>query len=319
MAKLKVALVSADRHETPEWIFSEMERLNLEFVALKCRSLDEFLSCASGAFLIWTMGVCRFVTPEILPRLKCKYIMRSGSGLDSLPVKAAEELGIIVTNTPESIAEAVAEHTVSLLLALARHIVNYDGRVRDGKWGLDKDLDCWHVTGRTLGLVGFGFIARCVARLMSGFKMKVLCFDPYQDHELLKANKVVPVDLDTLLKKSDFISIHCPLTDSTFNLIGEAEFDKMKKSALLVNTSRGSVVDEKALAGALKSKRISGAALDVTEKEPIESDNPLLELDNVIITPHVAAWDDVFDENFWRGSVVKISELVRKEMPLNKY
>lgn len=314
MSKLKIALVVVDRENVPEWVFPEMEKLDVEFVAKNCESMDDFLQCASDAFLIWTMGVCKFITPEILPELSCKYIMRSGSGLDTLPVKKAAELGITVTNTPESIANSVAEHAVSLLFALSRQIVNYDRRVRTGEWGLKKAWDSWHMNGQTLGLIGFGFIARKVAKFMSGFDLKIFCFDPYQKEEFFRANNVIPVDMDTLLRESDFISVHCPLTDSTFHLFGEAEFRKMKKSALIVNTSRGAVIDEEALFNALKNKLISGAALDVTETEPLAKNSPLLKLENLIITPHVAAWDDVFDENYWRGSVSKIQEILKERI-----
>lgn len=313
MAKLKIALVVVDRENVPEWVFPEMEKMGVEFVAQDCKSPEEFLQCVAGAFLIWSMGVCKFITPAVLPQLKaCKYIMRSGSGLDSLPVKEAAQFGIVITNTPESIAGAVAEHAVSLLLALAHQVPNYDRRSKSGEWYLNKSWDSWHLCGQTLGLVGFGFIARKVAKFLSGFDFKVLCFDPYQKKEFLMEHHVQPVDLDTLLEESDFISVHCPLTDSTLHLFGEKEFKKMKKSALLVNTSRGAVIDEKALFTALKNKWISGAAIDVTEVEPPAKDNPLLHLENVIITPHVAAWDDVFDENFWRGSVMRIKELTAK-------
>lgn len=312
MSKLKIALVVVDYENISEWVITELDKLGVEFVAKNCESMEEFLEYASDAFLIWTMGVCKFISPEILPKLQCKYIMRSGSGLDSLPVKEAEELGIKITNTPESIADAVAEHTVSLLLSLARQIPNYHGRVLSGEWYPNKKWDSWHVNRQTLGLIGFGFIARKVAKFMSGFDLKILCYDPYQKKEFLEENNVIPADMDQLLSESDFISVHCPLTESTFHFLGQKEFGKMKKSALLINTSRGSVVDENALIEALKNKTISGAALDVTEQEPIEKNNPLLRMENVIITPHVAAWDDAFDENYWRGSIAKIKELVEK-------
>lgn len=313
MSKLKIALVVVDYDEVFEWVIAELEDLGVEFVAKNCETEEEFLECVSDAFLIWTMGVCKFITPEVLPKLKCKYIMRSGSGLDSLPVKEAKELGIEVTNTPESIADAVAEHAVSLLLSLARQIPNYNSRVLSGDWYLNKEWDSLHVRGQTLGLVGFGFIARKVAEFMSGFDLKVLCFDPYQKREFLEEYKVVPADMYELLRESDFISVHCPLNDATFHFLGKEEFSKMKKTALLINTSRGAVIDETALFDALKNKEIAGAALDVTEQEPVGNDNPLLGLDNVIITPHVAAWDDAFDESFWRGSVSRIKGLIKEE------
>lgn len=312
MEKPKVVLVVVDRDDVPKWVFPELDELGVEFVAKNCRTREEFLELAGDAFLVWTMGVCGHITADVLPQLRnCRYIMRSGSGLDTLPVKEAAERGIEVTNTPEAIAGAVAEHAVGLIFALARQIPRYHQGVRAGEWRLREDWDTWRLAGRTLGLVGFGCIARKVARYMSGLDVTVLCHDPYQSPDVMKAQGVIPTGFDRLLAESDFLSVHCPLTESTRHLFGEAEFRKMKPSALLVNTSRGAVVDEPALIRALREGQISGAALDVTEQEPIAADNPLLSLDNVIVTPHIAAFNDAFQEDFWRGSVARIAELVK--------
>jgi D-3-phosphoglycerate dehydrogenase len=235
---------------------------------------------------------------EKLP--ECRALFRSGSGLDALPVARATELGIAVCNTPESIAESVAEHAVALLFSLVRQIPQFDREVRGGEWNSGNSRTRWHLSGRTLGLVGYGRIARNVEQMVSGFKMRVLHFDPFSP---------TSTPLDDLLKESDFISLHCPLSEATHHLIGAEELKLMKAGVLLVNTSRGPVVDETALIAALKSGRIGGAALDVTAEEPPSPDNPLQEMDNVILTPHVAAFSADFEKNFWDCSVKKLIAL----------
>lgn len=316
MHKKKVALVTVEYDPIPQEVFDEMDNLGVNFTARDCQTEEEFLECASDAFLVWTMGSCKFITPETLTKLTCEYIMRSGSGLDSLPVKEARELGIHVTNTPKAIAAAVAEHAAGLLLALARQIPNYNRRVLAGEWYINQAWNTAHVRGQTLGLVGFGHIASEMARFMSGFGMRMIVFDPYLEAEAAARSDVRSVELDVLLTESDFISIHCPLTDSTLHLFGENEFKKMKPSALLVNTSRGAIIDENSLIDALENNTIAGAALDVTEQEPLDANSPLRKLDNVIITPHVAAWDDAFVENFWRGSVARVKEIMEEKTQL---
>ena len=217
-----------------------------------------------------------------------------------LPGAAAKELGIGVFNTPDSISESVAEHAVSLLLSAARQIPQLDTQVRQGcQWGDPIPLQ-WHLTGRTLALVGYGRIARRVEELLIGFRMKTLHHDPFLKDSL---------PLDDMLAQADFISLHCPLTDETRNLIDARRLALMKPNAILVNTSRGAVVDETALADALRNHRLGGAALDVLCDEPPASDNPLLHLPNVIITPHIAAFSADFERNFWGCSAAKVIEI----------
>ncbi len=298
---MKTAMISVDETGLPKGIAAQIREAGVELVCRKCRNADELAAFAGDADVLWMFGANLAVTPEVLDRLpKCRVLFRSGSGVDALPLKRAAELGIRVCNTPESIAESVAEHAVALLFSLIRVIPRLDREVRRGIWHSGCQDTRWHISGRTLGLVGYGRIARDVERMVSGFRMKVIFHDPFCPGS---------TDLDTLLKESDYISLHCPLTEQTRHRIGAREFGLMKPDALLVNTSRGPVVDEKALIDALKSGRLGGAALDVTDPEPPEKDNPLLTMENVIITPHVAAFSADFEKNFWQCSVNKIKEL----------
>ena len=220
-----------------------------------------------------------------------KIVANYAVGYDNIDIKAAAEQNVIITNTPEVLTESVAEHTIALIFAISRRIVESDQFMRDGKyfgWApmmfLGNDL-----VNKTLGLVGLGRIGTAVVeRIKDGFNMKILYYDVKRNEELEKKYNLEYRDLDSLLKESDFISIHVPLMPTTRHLIGEPQFKMMKKTAYLINTSRGPVIDEKALVAALKSGEIKGAALDVYEEEP-KMASGLAELPNTVLTPHTAS------------------------------
>ena len=219
-----------------------------------------------------------------------KVVSNCAVGVDNVDVPAATARGIPVGNTPGVLTDATADFTFALLMAAARRVVEGERQVRSGgwkSWGLDYMLGA-DFAGATLGLVGFGRIGRAVARRAAGFGMRIIFSDP---------NPAAPepgvdaaqVDFDTLLRESDFISLHTPLNDETRSLMNATAFAKMKPTSVLVNTSRGLVVDQSALYDALHSKRIFAAALDVTVPEPLPTDSPLLTLDNCIVVPHIAS------------------------------
>ena len=216
-----------------------------------------------------------------------KVISTMSVGVDHIDVQEATRRGIPVGNTPGVLTEATADHTFALMLAAARRIPEAERFLRAGKWvtwspNLLLGVDLW---GATLGIVGFGRIGQAVARRAGGFNMKVLCCSP---HEVADAD-ARKVDLDTLLGESDIVSMHVPLTSSTRHMVDARFLSKMKPTAILVNTSRGGVVDQTALHEALKSGRIFASALDVTEPEPVSMDNPLLKLENCVIVPHLGS------------------------------
>ncbi len=298
---MKTAMITAEAHELPAETIQAIRDAGIEFICKKCMTEAELVEFASDADVLWMFGPNLALTADALEKLpKCKAIFRSGSGIDALPCAKAVELGIAVCNTPDSIAESVAEHAVALLFSLIRRIPQFDKEVRSGIWESGGTETKWHISGRTLGLIGYGRIARCVEKMVSGFRMNVIHYDPFAADS---------VALDELLKTSDYISVHCPLTDDTHHLLSAREFDMMKDNALLVNTSRGPVIDEAALIEALKNHVIGGAALDVTDPEPPAADSPLYELNNLILTPHVAAFSADFDKNFWAYSVEKLKRL----------
>jgi D-3-phosphoglycerate dehydrogenase len=229
------------------------------------------------------------VTREVLEAgTELKIVGRAGIGTDNIDVDAATRRGILVMNTPQANVTAAAEHAFSLLLSLARNIPRADARVRAGGW--DRKLFTGvELEGKTLGVLGLGKIGKQVARYAQAFGMKVVAFDPYLSEEHARRLDIHLVSLDEALERSDFVSVHVPLTAQTRNLLDRDRLAKMKRSARLINASRGGIVEEAALAEAVRSRAIAGAAVDVFEMEPPPPDHPLRGLDNVILTPHLGA------------------------------
>jgi glyoxylate reductase len=232
------------------------------------------------------------IDAEIMDRApKLRIISNYAVGYDNIDVKSATQRGIMVTNTPGVLTETTADLAFALILATARRIVEADKFTRSGKWKswgpmlfLGRD-----VYGATLGIIGLGRIGQAVARRAKGFNMKVIYYSRKRKEDVERELGVEYRELHSLLREADIVSIHTPLTEETYHLIGEKELSLMKPTAILINTARGAVVDQKALYKALKERRIFGAGLDVYEKEPIDADDPLLELDNVVLLPHIGS------------------------------
>ncbi|MGA2517329.1 MAG: phosphoglycerate dehydrogenase [Thermodesulfobacteriota bacterium] len=226
---------------------------------------------------------------------RLKVIGRAGIGLDNVDLPAATKKGVVVMNTPQENAIAAAEHTIAMILSISRKIPQATASMKAGKWEKKKFMGVELYT-KTLGLIGIGVIGTIVADRARGLKMKVIGYDPYLSKEVAEKKGVDMVSLDELLERSDFISIHTPLTDETRNLIDKKAFSKMKKGVILVNCARGGIINEKDLHEALQEGKVAGAALDVFEKEP-SIGNPLLELEGVISTPHLGAATEEAQEN----------------------
>lgn len=228
------------------------------------------------------------MTREVIDNAKnLKVISRTGAGVDNVDVEAASEKGILVLNTPTANSISVAEHTITLILAITKQIIMYDSNLRDGNFKIRRSGKTRDIDGKTLGLIGCGRIGQFVAnKCKAAFGMEVIGYDPYIK-EL--PGILIYEDIEEVFKRADYISLHLPLTSETKNLVGERLLGLMKPTSYLVNTARGGIVDEYALAEKLKNEEIAGAALDVFETEPPGMDNPLLQLKNVILTPHSAA------------------------------
>ena len=229
------------------------------------------------------------VTREILEAgTRLRIVGRAGIGVDNIDQETATRRGIVVMNAPQGNVVSAAEHAFALILACARQVARADASVRAGKW----ERSAFHgvqLEQKTLGIVGLGKIGSSVARMARAFRMRLLGHDPFLSSERAAALEVELVDFDTLLAQADFISIHVPLTERTRGMFGAAQFAKMKRTARLINTARGGIVDEKALVRALTAGEIAGAAVDVYEQEPPPADHPLFKLPNVVLTPHLAA------------------------------
>ncbi len=229
------------------------------------------------------------VTKEILESAKrLKVIGRAGTGLDNVDIATANEKGIVVMNVPGGNTLSAAEHTLALLFSLARKIPQANASVKEGKWERKKFMGV-ELNGKILGVIGLGRIGSIVAERALCMKMKVIAYDPFVTPDFASKKGIELVSLEELLSRADFITIHTPLTKETYHLLNRDTLSKVKKGSYIINCARGGIIDESALYEALVSGHIAGAALDVFEKEPPDPDNPLLKLDNVIVTPHLGA------------------------------
>ncbi len=253
------------------------------------------------------------MTPEVIRKgINLKIIAKNGVGYDNIHIKSATDHRVYVTYTPDAVEQTVADSTFALIFALARNIVLGNAVIRNGEWPRLIGMD---VSNKKLGVIGLGRIGKNVVIRSSGFNMKVYAYDPYADEVFCEHYGVQQLDLDTLFKTCDIVTLHAPLMESTRHMVNERTLALMKPEAILINTSRGELVDEKALYEALKEKKIAGAALDVFSKEPPARDHPLFTLDNVILTPHIAGYST--DALLASGTMVanSIVTALRGEIP----
>jgi D-3-phosphoglycerate dehydrogenase len=278
----------------------ESEILNeagFEVVAGQCKTEGEVIELGQDAD-----GVITQYAPvgamAIAGLARCKVIARYGTGVDIVDVDAATARGIQVTNAPNDwCSDEVADHAVALWLAAARKVCQYDRATREGEWRWQTGAPIRRLRGRVFGLLSFGSIARSIAAKVKAFGVNVWAHDPFKDDRYLVSQGVVPVSMDQLIEGSDYLVIQSPLTEETRGLFGEMNLRRMKKSAILVNTARGPIVPDAALYRALTEGWIAGAAVDDLEEEPFKvrdwtPDNPLFDLDNIVITPHAAYYSE---------------------------
>ena len=242
-------------------------------------------------------------------------VLRSGVGFDDVNVQEMTDLGIIVCNTPISVRRPMATAIICYILMLSLNMMDKIKLTQENRWADRADLMGVGLVGKTLGSVGVGGIGHEMFKLAKQFDMKHIAYDPYLTQDKVNDVNVKLVDLDTVLKESDFLNLSFPLNDETFHFIGEKELRKMKKSACLINTSRGPCVDELALIKALQEGWIKGAAIDVFEEEPTYPENPLLKMDNVITTGHCVGWTDQVWSAKWDENIEQIEHIMRGEIP----
>ena len=249
------------------------------------------------------------------PDRRVKVVARMGVGFDAVDTAACTAAGVIVTNAPDGVRRPVATTILLLILALSHKLLKKDAITRAGRWTETTSHMGVGVTGKTVGSLGVGNIGGEAFRLLAPLDMRHIAFDPYMQPGDAAALRVTLTDKDTVLRESDFVFINMPLTPETRGMVGERELGLMKPTAFLINTSRGPIVQEKAIYAALSGRTIAGAALDVFEQEPIAADNPLLTLDNVIVTPHSICWTDEFFRNNAESAFRSVVAVSRGETP----
>ncbi len=300
MAKFKVVTPAGVSYGAPGASYElEMEALGplgAEIVEVAAKGEDDFAKAARDADALYAKG--RPITKRIIDGLeRCKVIALGSVGVDSVDVAAATARGIPVTNVPDTFIEEVADHAMTLILATFRRLVTQDRLVREGRWKEGRPILYQYprLMGQTLGFVAFGHVARAVAVRAEPFGVHMLAYDPYVEELVMSRYGVEPVGLTELLQRSDIVSMHAPATPDAHHLLTEEHFRLMKPEAIFVNTGRGPTVDESALIKALQEGWIAAAGLDVLEQEPPAPINPLLKMDNVILTAHVASASARFD------------------------
>ena len=268
-----------------------LEKIGAEIIAIPISEDEKYPKVVSeikALIASWPI----YIGKKLISSLRnCVVIANASVGVDMIDIEEASKAGIVVTNVPDVFIEETADHTMMLLLSTTRRLTMMDKMVKEGDWTQGRPIlvEFPRLWGQTLGLLGFGNIATAVARRAKGFGLNLIACDPYVSELKMTGEGVEPVSLDELLKRSDYLSLHPALNSETKGMISHSQLKKMKKNAVLINCSRGAVVDESALIHALQNDDIAAAGLDVLEKEPPELKNPLLNMENVIITPHAAS------------------------------
>jgi D-3-phosphoglycerate dehydrogenase len=294
---------------------TELQQIDATLVRLDCRTADDVVrQCQDADALLVQYAPITADVLNCLPNLKA--ISRYGIGVDMIDLTAATLHDVLVCNVPDYCIEEVATHALAMILYWARRLAAYQQDVKSRRWNLNEIDDAHRVhrlRGQTLGLVGAGRIARHLAKMVNALGMRVITYDPYIQSDPLDA--VQSVSFDELIETSDFISIHCPLTNETKGLFDERVFQAMKPSAVLVNTSRGAVVKNSAMEKALRNGWIAGVGLDNLEQEPPDWEEPLLNIPNMVITPHVAFYSEESLKDLQRLTAKAIVDLYRNIKP----
>jgi D-3-phosphoglycerate dehydrogenase len=262
--------------------------LDIEFIKVQCKTEEEVIEHAKDADAI--LNQYAPVSRRVIESLQnTKIISRYGVGVNTIDLDAAKEKRITVANVPDYGMEEVSNHALALLLSWARKVTLLNNEVKKGNWDFKACVPIHRFNEQTVGVLGFGRIPRRLIEKVKPLGFKTVAYDPFVSAEEMAAVGVEKMELDDLIRHADYLSVHVPLIPDTYHLINEERLSKMKRNAVIINTARGPIIDEKALADALKKGIIAGAALDVTEEEPVSINSPLLQMDNVIITPH-SAW-----------------------------
>lgn len=315
MAQLRFKVAAINAHLLPLTVEREiLAGVGAEVIPSRSLTEEEVIEAARDADAI--LHAISPLTRRVIGELKkCLVISNYGIGVDTVDIEAATREGIISANVPDFCFDEVSDTAMSLILTTTRKVALLSNSVKRGVWDRTLAFPIHKYRGQTLGLLAFGNIARTLVPKAKPFGFQIIAHDPYISQQAADSYGVRMVDLPTLLKESDILSIHAPLTPKTHHIIGEQELRQMKKSAFLINTGRGSVLDGKALYHALKEGWIAGAGLDVLEKEPPDADDPLLALDNVVFTPHYASYTEEAYLELRTKAAQNVASVLRGEWP----
>lgn len=320
--KVGIQLPKQAQNQTVEqrWAL-ELEALAnvADIVEIRADTPEEFAAGVRDVDAIITSWGLRIDKTVIDALEQCVVIGVGSVGVDMVDIEAATAAGIVVTNVPDVFIEEVADHAMALLLDMARRTPTMTRMARDGDWYQARPIlsKIPRLLGQTLGLFGFGNVGHCTARRAKAFGMRVIAYDPYVSELEITGQGVEPVNLPELLAHSDYISIHAPHNDETEHAFNSSAFAAMKETAVIVNTARGPIIDEAALIEALVAGQIAGAGLDVLEQEPPASDNPLLQMENVVVTPHVASATTRMRPETRRRAAREVNLVLRGRWPMS--
>jgi D-3-phosphoglycerate dehydrogenase len=300
--------------QTTQWEEAALAEAGVAYRFLRTATPEEQVAAVRDADAIITGGGAWPAAVLQTPG-RCRLLVACGVGMDRIDLAAASARRIMVCNMPDLCTDEVADHAMALLLACVRKVARLHGRVAGGRWDRALLEPMPRLRGKTLGLLGFGRIGRAVAERARGFGLRALAYDAYVSPAAAQSAGATLVDLPTLLAESDIVSCHLPLTAETAGVLDEAAFRRMKPSAYFVNTSRGRVVDEAALIRALREGWIAGAGLDVLAQEPPAADNPLLAMENVVVTPHASGFSDEVVDLIPRLAVAEVLAVLRGGTP----
>jgi len=321
----KIAMIIDWKQAKDQDYPATLKSMGVAYVKEQCNTDEEVLSLARDADCIMTIANLRPVSPMVVEKLeKLKLIQTISAGIDGLPLEKATERGVCVANVPGYCAEEMSDHAMALLLAWSRKIIESNKMMRDGTGFIGENRspallrlasNMNRLKGMTLGIVGLGMAGKALVPKARGFGMRILVYDPYVPVGLCKGLGVGKVGLNQLLVESDCISIHCPLTSETRHLMGLEQFKIMKPHAFIVNTSRGGIVDSRALYEALKQGYLGGAGLDVTDPDPIDPKDPLMSLENVICSGHTAFAGPASEAEMFRRPLEQIARVKQGQWP----
>jgi D-3-phosphoglycerate dehydrogenase len=314
MAKQFVVAITDSPFENADREQAILGRIGASVQKFNCSNESQVIEAARDAHAI-LCDASPITRNAIAASSRLVGVVEYGIGYDNIDVNAATEKGVVVCNVPDFMTAEVADHAVALILALFRKLHRIGPSTRAGEWNWRKFRPINSLDGKTVGIVGFGNIGRQVAERMRSFRTQVIAYDPYVSHQMMEKLGAKPTNLDNLLKISDIISIHVPLTKETKQLIGKKEFASMKDSIILVNTSRGSVMDQEALITSLRNGKIAAAGLDVLTKEPPSSDDPLLRLENVIVTPHIGWYSEQSSSRLQDHAAMEAGRILTGQSP----